>query len=93
MTFADFRKADGHLRARLAHANPTVFLALEMPRFAAYMALVLMVLDVLPWDLSIGKGQPVQRLLFILPWAIAMAFWQRWQVLRGTPPEASTRMA
>ena len=92
MTFADFRKAETELRARLAQSNPRLFMALEAPRFAAWMALVLVVLDTMPWDLSLWKGEPVKRLLFILTWAVAMAFWQRWQVLRAAPPETRASM-
>lgn len=89
MTLADFRKADNELRARQAEANPTLFLGLETIRYAAYMALALMVLDTLPLDLSLGDGRPVMRLLFIVTWAIAMAFWHRGHVVRAASREVS----
>lgn len=82
MTLAEFRKDDTHLRARLANARPARFIAIEVPRFAAAMALALVALDTLPWDVSLWNGQPVKRLLFILTWALAMAFWQRARVTR-----------
>jgi hypothetical protein len=90
MTLADFRKADNELRARQAAANPKLFVGLETMRYAAYMALVLIVFDTLPWDLSLGEGRPVMRLLFVLTWAIAMAFWHRGQVVRAASPEVSS---
>ena len=88
MTVAEYWKDDTHLRARLANANPALFFAIEVPRFAAAMALALVVLDTLPWDLSLWNGQPVKRLLFILTWALAMAFWHRAKVTRRTAPLA-----
>ena len=77
MRYADYVKADAQVRGRLARENPALFLAVEGLRFAAVMALVLVVLDTAPWDLSLGRDAPLYRLAFIALWSVAMAFWMR----------------
>jgi hypothetical protein len=89
MRYAEFRKADAQLRGRLAHANPTLFFLIEVPQFAASMALGLVIADMLPWDVDLWRSEPFTRLLFILAWAIAMAFWHCWLMLRAAPIEGT----
>lgn len=71
MTFSDWFGRSQALRRDTAYSRPVYFLSLEVGRFAAVMALVLVVGDATPWAFT--QGGPWARLWFVGTWSFLMA--------------------
>jgi hypothetical protein len=91
MIWREHFQSNSAAREELARARPRLFLLHEAARYAAVMALVLIIADVTP--LSLHPDAPWRRLAFVVVWSLAMARWtlsrlraRRDQVESSFPP-------
>ena len=74
MNYNEYVKAELELKGQLARRDRRMYLVRETLFYAGAMALVLTISDATPWPL--GDQRPLARPVFILAWAVAMAWWQ-----------------
>ena len=89
MNYSEYVKAEQELKGQLARRDRRMYLVRETVFYAGAMALVLTLSDATPWPL--GDQRPLARLVFIVLWAVAMAYWQLRRVrssVAGTQPAA-----
>ena len=71
MKFMEYVRRSEGLRHETARTRPAHFLLIEFGRYAAVMALVLVITDVTPW--SFRQEDPIDRVWFVVAWAGLMA--------------------
>ena len=74
MKYSEFLNLETQLNGQLARADRRLFVIRDILTWAGSIALVLTIADATPWPL--GHERPIARLLFILMWSAAMAWWR-----------------
>ena len=87
MNFVDFRRQVRRSTNELARTQPRTAFMLELGRYAAIMALALVVTDVTP--LALHAGTPWRRLAFIGVWSLLMALTTRTPLRAREEPDSS----
>ncbi len=83
MTFMEYFRRSQSWRVEVAIGRPVTFLVQEMGRYAATMALLLVIVDPTPFAFTTPSAWG--RVRFLGLWSLAMAAWSLWRTRARTP--------